>query len=207
MKPTSAFRYAKSDNQQGESPWQITMNPTAEEEEDFYGNSTSPYILPLEIPIDPVTYICKDPLSAASVASFWRWRLRSDDCCTTGEATITANDYSTCRIEPTSAVSRIILWGDGEYEFTPELPKTNIDHALTLTFSLGHRSCTPRPFGIVCPFRIRQSAKFYYISQGLDTEVVNRSDFSKSDYETRAKLPLTLTFSGMAFHVKLVKST
>lgn len=183
------------------------MNPTAEEEEDFYGNSTSPYIPPLEIPIDPVTYICKTPLSAASVASFWRWRLRSDDCCATAEATITANDYSTCRVEPAATAASVILWGDGEYEFTPELLTSNLNTALTLTFSLGHRSCTPRPFSIVCPFRIRQSAKFYYISQGLDTEVVNRCDFSKSDYETRAKLPLTITFSGMALQVKLIKST
>jgi hypothetical protein len=157
-------------------------------EEDFYGSSTQPFIP--QAKIDPATYICKEPLSAASVATFWRLRLRPDSCDT--KTFITADNYNTCRIVPSITAASVDLWGDGEYEFTPELLTTNIDDAiLTIALLLGERYCNPHTFSILCPFRIRQTEKFYYISQGLETEVVNRN----------GKKPLTIASSGLAFTV------
>jgi hypothetical protein len=158
-------------------------------EEDFYGGSTQPYIE--QKTIDSETYICKEPLSAASVATFWRMRLRPDSCDT--KTFIAADNYSACRIVPSTTAASVDLWGDGEYEFTPELLQVD-DAILTIALLLGERYCNPHIFSILCPFRIRQTEKFYYISQGLETEVVNRN----------GKKPLTIASSGLAFTVSLV---
>ena len=160
-------------------------------DEDFYsyGSSAQPYIEPASI--DPTTYICKEPLSAASVATFWRMRLRPDGCDT--KTFITADNYSSCRVTPSTIAASVDLWGDGNYEFTPELLKVD-DAAITIALLLGEKYCNPQPFGILCPFRIRQTEKFYYISQGLETEVVNRN----------GKMPLTIASSGLSFTVNLV---
>ena len=161
-------------------------------EEDFYSygsGSGKSYIEPATKPIDPATYICKEPLSAASVATFWRMRLR---CCDT-KTFITADNYSSCRVTPSTIAASVDLWGDGNYEFTPELLKVD-DAAITIALLLGEKYCNPQTFGILCPFRIRQTEKFYYISQGLETEVVNRN----------GKMPLTIASSGLSFTVNLV---
>ena len=161
-------------------------------EEDFYAFGVSQPYIP-QPKIDPATYICKEPLSAASVATFWRLRLRPDGCDT--KTFITAEDYSSCKVAPVGAAVSVDLWGDGEYEFTPELLKTNVDDTIiTIALFLGERYCNPHTFSILCPFRIRQTEKFYYISQGLETEVVNRN----------GKKPLTIASSGLAFTVNLV---
>lgn len=160
-------------------------------EEDFYsyGSSAQPYIEPASI--DPTTYICKEPLSAASVATFWRTRLR---CCDT-KTFITADNYSSCRVAPAGTAVSVDLLVNSEYEFTPELLKTNNDDTvITIALFLGERYCNPHTFGILCPFRIRQTENFYYISQGLETEVVNRN----------GKKPLTIASSGLSFTVNLV---
>lgn len=164
-------------------------------EEDFYAFGVRPqtYIEPSTKPIDPATYICEEPLSAASVATFWRMRLRPDGCDT--KTFITTDDYSSCRVAPAGTAVSVDLWGDGEYEFMPELLKTNNDDTvITIALFLGARYCNPHTFGILCPFRIRQTENFYYISQGLETEVVNRD----------GKKPLTIASSGLTFTVNLV---
>jgi hypothetical protein len=160
-------------------------------EEDFYsyGGSAQAYIP--EKSIDPATYICKEPLSAASVATFWRLRLRPDSCDT--KTFIAADNYSSCKVAPSTIAASVDLWGDGNYEFTPELIKVD-DIVVTIALLLGEKYCNPRTFGILCPFRIRQTEKFYYISQGLETEVINRN----------GKKPLTIASSGLAFTVTLV---
>jgi hypothetical protein len=160
-------------------------------EEDFYacGSNPQPYIP--QPKIDPATYICKEPLSAASVATFWRLRLQPNSC--DMKTIITADDYRSCRIAPVAIAASVNLWGDGEYEFTPEVLKVD-DVVITIGFWLGERYCMPHNFSILCPFRIRQTEKFYYISQGLETEVVNRND----------KKPLTIASSGLTLAVNLV---
>jgi hypothetical protein len=166
-------------------------------EEDFYSYG-KPNIEPAKsksTPIDPATYICKEPLSAASVATFWRMRLRPDGCDT--KTFIATDNYSSCKVAPAGTAVSVDLWGDGdgEYEFIPELLTTNVDDTvITIAIFLGDRYCNPYAFHILCPFRIRQTEKFYYISQGLETEVVNRN----------GKKPLTIAASGLAFTVNLV---
>ena len=175
------------------TPLRSMVDRSTMSEEDFYAYG-KPNIEPAKSkskPIDSATYICQEPLSAASVATFWRMRLRPDGCDT--KTFITTDNYSSCKVAPAGTAVSVDLWGDGEYEFTPEL--LNVDDAiLTIALLLGERYCNPHIFSILCPFRIRQTEKFYYISQGLETEVVNRN----------GKRPLTIAASGLAFTVNLV---
>ena len=154
------------------------------------------------------------------VDAFWRYTLRpirNNGCAPSIYGTdvaqlaiVKSNNFSNCQVSPMprAPVSYILLYCDGnaEFAFTPSLLGTG---PVSLQMRLGEgpiteaTNCTPRDkdFNGTEPFLIRQIDKFYYISQGLVTDVVNRCDFTKINYEIREKKPLTIAFTGLTFHV------
>ena len=154
------------------------------------------------------------------VAPFWRYNLRPhrNSGCTDSIyspdivdlAVVTSDNYSNCQVDPLPgiAVSHILLCGEpgNEYEFTPVILS---GATACLRMGLGERpvdwsnECSPKTLNSREPFSIRQLDKFFYISQGDVTDVINCCDFTKTNYETRAKKPLTISFSGLQFKVTI----
>jgi len=162
----------------------------------------------------------------AEIDNFWRWTLRAvrNDGCSPSIygtnayhlATVTSDNYSNCKVSPLSdaPMSYILLYyedegkGDCEYAFTPSLtgsPAPSLQMRLGEGLITKSTNCTPRDFTGSEPFLIRQTGQFYYISQGLVTDVINRWDFTKPNYETRPKRPLMIAFTGMTFHVDFIR--
>ena len=197
---------------------------TSPVEEDLYGYSDScpgptKTLKTIQEPVDPRSTIRYG--RPYEVAPFWRYNLRPhrNSGCTdsiyspdiVNLALVTSDNYNFCHVTPLPgiAVSHILLCGEpgNEYEFTP----VTLSFAVTasLRMGLGERTidrtndCTPKTLNPREPFHIRQLDKFFYISQGEVTDVINRCDFTKTNYETREKKPLTIAFSGLQFKVTI----
>ena len=194
---------------------------TSRIEEDLYGGSSDSHGSPAS---PPGSTERKGPTirygRPDEIARFWRFNVRphrnsgcSDSIYGTDIvdlAVVTSDNYRFCQVAPLPgiAVSHILLCGDTgtEYECTPV---TLSVATACLRLGLGERTidksndCTPKTLNSREPFHIKQADKFFYISQGLVTDVVNRCDFTKTNYETREKKPLTIAFSGLQFTVTI----
>jgi hypothetical protein len=195
-------------------------------EDELYGGG-GPFFFQEAVPRFP----SRGPQSAANVERFWRPRVRPlwESACVLRRppsplARFESNDFHTCVLRPVSdaLISRILVQGDGTYEWTP-LPEKGVRFPY-LEIQLGEyltpEQRRPDVFGRspkdlsafsisdinpAVAFLLVQTATQYTLTQGDKSWSLSRTTTDTCDRVCQA--PLTVSFVDVSWTVRLTNAS